>query len=209
MIRLGIGTGRCGTHSLSNMVESANIKCPHERFVYGDIAQRFGRMLFPKWDGEDTNSVMEIIKDIHDREGGYNEIALYHLPHISEFIKNFDTRVVVMERDRESVIESYMKKTGGKDHWSQQPDRSLYFPDPWDRCYMKFSGGTKRENIGKYWDYYKNATDILCSNHPEEVIKVRTEDMSDYDTYVRIMEHYLLPVVNKTEFTPFHTNKGK
>lgn len=209
MIRLGIGTGRCGTHSLSNMVESAGVTCPHESFVYGDIARESGRMFFPHWDGRDTNFVADVIGAMHERDGDYSEIALYHLPHVETLIERFDTRVVAMERERDKVVESYMKWTGGRDHWSFEPDRSLYREDPWDRCYMKFDGDTKRENVGLYWDYYREETTRLCQRYPDRVIKVRTEDMSNYDTYVRIMEHYQLPVVGEAEFTPFHTNKGK
>ena len=209
MIRLGIGTGRCGTHSLSRMVESAGLTCPHESFVYGEIASNSGRMFFPKWDGSDTDFVLDVIEAIHERDGDYSEIALYHLPHVDEILRRFDARIVVMERDRERVIESYMKWTSGRDHWSETPDRNLYRADPWDRCYIKFPGSDKRENIGKYWDYYKEETDKLCDKYPFSVLKVKTEDMSNYSTYVKIMKHYGLPAVDVEEFTPFHTNQGK
>lgn len=207
MILLGIGTGRCGTQSLSRLLET-QVRTGHERFVYGGL---FNGMFFPKWNAPEKHQriVIDRIEKELKTNGMYSEIALYLLQYVRPLIARFpDIKVVVVERERAQVVESYMNKTKGKDHWCHAPDRALYRPDPWDDCYPKYDTNDKRSAIGMYWDYYKTETDLLVSEFPDNVKKVKTEDLSDYVKCKEIMEFYQLPMVPSDQFDGFHANRS-
>jgi len=208
MIYLGMGTGRCGTMSLMNMLKSVLPESYHERFIYGD--QPSGRMFFPRSHApsEDQDEMGYAIDDVVKRNGYFVDIGLYYAEYMDDILQHYpEAKCVYLERDKEATIKSYMKKTEGKDHWSMNPDRTKYRVDLWDLCYPKFTLSTKEQNIGAYWDYYQGTFERLSYKYPDRMIRVRTEDLNDYQTYVTIMGFYGLPVaIAEEDWDPFHSN---
>lgn len=125
-IKLGIGSGRCGTVSLSKMID-AN----HEL-----------RPLLP-WK-KDLDLYQEHIK----RMKGNRFVAFYYLPYLDEMFTDFDLRVACLKRDREETIESYLKKVPNHNHWGKGPKHE------WSKCYPTYDLKDKRKGIAKYYDYY-------------------------------------------------------
>jgi len=129
-IKLGIGTGRCGTVSLSKMIDAK-----HEL-----------RPLLP-WE-KSLEPYQEHIKNM--KMNRY--VAFYYLPYLDEMFTDFDLRVVCLKRDREDTIESYLEKVPNENHWGQGNKSE------WSKCYPTYDLKSKRKEIAKYYDeYYKKA----------------------------------------------------
>ena len=82
-------------------------------------------------------------------------------------------KVVVMRRERDMVVDSFLAKTKGRNHWQRRRKRGLERSrsDPvWDPCFPTFSPSlTKAEAIGEYWDMYENWTLYLEEQYPDNV----------------------------------------
>jgi len=120
------------------------------------------------------------------------DIAYYYLSYVDDILAiNRDVRFVCIKRDRHETIESWLVKSAvqrwpslwladrlksiitrtrfykAKNFW-QEHDGSKYLPDPvWDSTFPKFQADSRREAIGKYWDYYYQQAELAQQRHPE------------------------------------------
>lgn len=159
---IGLGTGRCGTTSLAHLLNSAeDCSVTHESGVI-----RLG--LSWNFSEKGIKKALDIMGGVRDKKVG--DIAFYYLPYV-EWIASQrpEATFVCMRRDREETIESYMKKSGTRDHWSSMRNDL----DPWDRMYPRFKTDDKRAAIGMYWDMYYEETDRL----ERSGIRIKTFDM--------------------------------
>lgn len=97
-IIIGIGSGRCGTVSLSKLLD-----IPHEP-----------RPLLP-WIVSDRLFKKHL--PLLEAEGG--AVALYYLNYIDKLFEEYGDRlkVVCLQRDVEKTTESFIRKTQGKNYW--------------------------------------------------------------------------------------------
>jgi len=142
---LGLGTGRCGTVSLSRLL---------------DIQEGYGvthEMYRLPWivDTGEFEKIAHILRSTTTPIAG--DVAFYLMPYFELFSKSFDVRAVCLQRPKEEVVESYLHKTEGRNHWSfysQSWQNKLWRQEEeWDRCFPSYSLA-KKEAIGKYWDDY-------------------------------------------------------
>lgn len=167
---LGIGTGRCGTKSLTTLLDAqhhANVD--HEHF----------KARVP-WSVEGYEWIHQLIDQRPPDASLYGDVSLYWLPQVERLLldPNRSTlserlRVVALRRDRDATVESYIRKTGGdhgRNHWMVH-NGTAYTPCHlgWDHCYPKFRANTKREAIEMYWAYYYGEVDRLAARYPKQV----------------------------------------
>lgn len=145
---IGVGTGRCGTKSLTKLLEiQDSTKSTHERFG-PRVRWNCPPNLWPKRLWNDTlESDKDIVADIH----------LGWTAHIDTFLTwaektGRQVRVVGLKRDKEQTVDSYDKWKPYSDHWSFHGYRETK-PDEWDHCYPTFECDNKREGITKFWEY--------------------------------------------------------
>lgn len=171
----GLGTGRCGTHSLMNILNAQNdANITHECKTLPWIT---------------NEEYKPVVERIWSRKGVLvGDIAFYWL-HYSTHILNVlpNAKFIILKRDREETIESYIKKTKGRNHWMEH-DGNYWDKDTiWDRCYPKFNfndrtidyDNDKAKAIGEYWDHYYALCDIFIKNHPNNFIQLNTEDLNN------------------------------
>ncbi len=161
---IGLGTGRCGTTSLASLLNSAKgCGVTHEE-------DRIRTHL--SWDFS-RDGIEKALKTMESRpEGVVGDVAFYYLPYVAHIAEaRPDTTFICLRRDREETVESYMKKTEGRDHWRPRTGKA----DPWDRLYPKFEAEDKRTAIGMYWDFYHETVDDLARSGA----RIRTFDMQD------------------------------
>ena len=160
---IGLGTGRCGTTSLARLLKSATgCHVAHEM----DRIRTHMTWDFTKDGMERAIALIESMPGVM-----VGDVGFYYLPYV-EGISDArpDVTFICMKRDRQETIESYMKKTEGRDHWRPGMGR----PDPWDRMYPKFDRPTKREAIGAYWDmYYQRSAALEAAG-----LRIKTFDIS-------------------------------
>lgn len=162
---IGLGTGRCGTVSLSLLLNAQrSARVCHEGKLDGK------HHLIPWRDGEEVLSAW--IKRLARESNGasiYGDVGMYFLPYAEHLIREYPhIRFVCMKRDKESTVDSYMVKTRGRNHWMVH-DGSVWDLDPvWDPMFPKYSSDNKKEALEKYWDdYYQEAhrlSDLMPSS---------------------------------------------
>lgn len=145
---IGVGTGRCGTKSLTRLLEyQENTKAKHERF---------GPRV--RWNCPPNLWPMRLWNDTMRKDHGVScDVAFYWTPNVDSFVewgRKYDrsVRVVGLKRDRQGTIESYNKWKPNSDHWSYHGFRDTK-QDEWDHCYPSFCTDSKKEGIGRFWDY--------------------------------------------------------
>lgn len=160
---LGIGTGRCGTLSLTYLLNrQPECSVSHEM-----------RPL-PVWDGEDTNVILDKFKSImtYAEEPICGDIAFYHLNYLETIFQWYDNvKVIVLQRDKEETIRSFiakMKEWPGilpVNHFSSL-NRSRYAYTPFDNCFPKYAMESSKECIAQYYDDYYLKAKQLQNKYP-------------------------------------------
>lgn len=166
-IIIGLGTGRCGTVSLTNLFKlQSSCGAEHEHTAHNS---QHGEI----W-GKNFTGLVDYIENRSEKY--ICDVSFYNLPYVEQLIDMFDNvKFVVMKRDRQETIDSYMRKTSGRNHW-QIHNGTRYKHCPWDSIYPKFEGTDKADAIGKYWDYYYNT----CSNIDQSLCyNLNTSDLNN------------------------------
>lgn len=162
------------------------------------------------------------------------DIAYYYLSYVDDILAiNQGVRFVCIKRDREKTIESWMQKSSiprwrslriadrlkswitrspyheSRNFW-QEHDGSVYQHDPvWDKTFPKFEATSKREAIGKYWDFYYAGAEKLAARHPEHFRIFPIEMMSNRDGQRAILEFIGIPEAEMVLKDSFHMHKSK
>jgi len=155
-IIIGLGTGRCGSVSLAsllNLQKDFNITheiCPSS-WEFCQISLDYLLSIF-------NNKKENIIGDCAYYHINYSEKILELLP---------NTKFPIMIRDKEETINSYMKKTQQRNHWSTQRSREEKEDYYWDRTYPKYNL-PKREAVTRYYNEYYEKCRNLVSKYPDK-----------------------------------------
>lgn len=173
-IIFGIGTGRCGTTSLASILNS--------QFDSNFSHEAGGRMRLP-WifDQKRLDNYVNFINLKNNKFIG--DVSFYLVNHITELVKIFpECKIIVLKRDKEQTVESFMKKTRGLQHWILNPK----IHSPFDFCFPKFPNVEKKEDrIRFYYDlYYSIIDDIPYSNK----IYLKTEHLNNEKRVIEVLK---------------------
>lgn len=141
----GLGTGRCGSMTLANML-SLQDSCL--------VSHEVGGIPYLPWH-QDESALANYLKKVSFRkEQIVGDVAFYLLPYANKIIKDFpDSKFIILQRDKRETVLSYDKKTKNRNHWMYHDGKEWYH-DVWDKCYPKFITNSKLEAIEKYYDLY-------------------------------------------------------
>jgi hypothetical protein len=166
---ISIGTGRCGSVSLSKFLSAQEyISVLHE----GRLDSHKIRKLI-KWVNDEKN-LFEWLEFLLSLDGNkfVGDTGMYYLPYIEQIIEKYpQVKIIVMERDKEEVVKSYIKKTTGRNHWFDHDGKEWDKDDKWDPCYPKYDILNKEKALEKYWEDYKSQTDNLILKFPDKIKK--------------------------------------
>jgi len=223
MIIIGLGCGRTGTASLAKLLDAQDDAiCFHEmnpscvrfagtpRPILNGV-EEFSRILAGGPTSELTVDLSRrVAAEAYERLRQMNrvrligDIAYYYLQYAEAIADRFeDVRFICLRRDREKVIESWMRKTAfrrwpskkiadrvaslitrepyhlGVDHWREH-DGTTWAHDPvWDKCFPKFEAATKRDAIAMYYDYYYDEAERIAPRIGERFRIIDTPNLSD------------------------------
>jgi hypothetical protein len=165
-IIIGLGTGRCGTVSLSNLLNSQK-----DSFFSHEWDESH------KWD-----SNIYYFKNYLEGLGClplidfYGDVSFYNLPYCTDLQKLYtNIKFIILKRDRQETINSYIAKTPGRNHWQAHDGSSFRFCN-WDKCYPKFNANNKADAIGMYWDMYYEQCSKLDQS---KCYHLNTEDLNN------------------------------
>ena len=166
---ISIGTGRCGSVSLSKFLSAQEyVSVLHE----GRLDSHKIRKLI-KW-GNDEKNLFEWLEFLLSLDGNkfVGDTGMYYLPYIEQIIDKYpQVKIIVMEREKEEVVKSYIKKTTGRNHWFDHDGKEWDKDDKWDLCYPKYDIVNKEKALEKYWEDYKSRTDNLILKFPDKIKK--------------------------------------
>lgn len=175
---LGIGTGRCGTVSLSDLLnKQENASFSHELKIKIKKEIDYNTPLPWEYDKKQFNSAWNSI--LH-YEGEYvGDVSMFWLPYLEKlFVISEDLKVICLQRDKEEVINSYLKKTEGRNHWIKHDGQQWDFC-PWDTSYPNFEVNNKVEALNLYWDYYYKLVNGLIKKHPNRIKVFQMIDLNN------------------------------
>lgn len=158
-ILLGIGTGRCGTVSLATLLnQQEDAAITHE-----------SRPLLP-WE-KDMSILQRKIQGLLRRDATFvGDVAFYYLPYVKDILHLYPScKIICLSRDKEETVQSYLKKTRGRNHWMQHNGSSWKKDPTWDVCYPKYTTANKQDALRLYWEDYHQKVLTLCREHPENI----------------------------------------
>lgn len=196
----GCGTGRCGTVSFSKFLNNqAGCISTHEQFPILDISS---------WGNTKPNlaKIESFDADVK------SDVALWWIYFVDELIERYgeEVKFVCLERDKESMVKSYMKKTNRHtniskttptEHWRDVEGST----DTWDVCYPNFDVETKLESVECYWEKYHELSEHYTQKYPDQFKKISMLDLNDEQKMNEVGEWLGFESV---VFKKFHTNKG-
>lgn len=177
----GLGTGRCGTHSLAHLLNSQpNTVVTHELG---------GRPVLPWILNEGSIKLAHETINYLNSNGVNGDVAFYWLPYVHTMLEHSpNIKFVVLKRDRQAVIDSFMKWTPTRNHWKNHMGLE-WIENEWDQCFPTYSNDlTKEEAIGKYWDEYYETVDRLLRIYPDNMIIFQTEDLNNQEKVTKLLE---------------------
>lgn len=169
---LGLGTGRSGTKSVAKLFNlQENCAGYHERLVVPfDCNRAWGIHFVERMLGGDGTGTWP-----------YRfEAASWYL-HYAAFIMDraSDAKIVVMERDPDEVVKSFMRltETPYRNHWQPHDGANL---DKYFNCFPTYDPGLKKEvAIRKYVDAYGLGVNYLKDTYGDRVRKFSIKDLND------------------------------
>lgn len=145
---IGIGTGRCGTVTLSTVLsgcKGCNVK--HEFFEGGKTLP---------WEYS-QNCMMQKCVAIGMLEGSLvGDVASYYLNYVEHIPKSLSPlKVVHIYRNKNAMVKSFMAKTKGRNNWGTNAGL-------WNHCFPTYDL-PKQQAIEKYYDEYMEKVEELKS----------------------------------------------
>jgi len=189
----GLGTGRCGTLSLAHLLSRQKETYVTHELSGKDLSWTVDADLFKKY--YNTIEGFE-----HSVVGDVSFVLLPYVPLIMQ--KCPTTKFVVLRRDREETIQSYVEKTAhkGTDIWHTSSTANS-----WAKCYPSFEGTTKEENIGLYYDKYYADVESYMKRFPESFFLLDTYGLNDES---KLMEMLTFCGYSNPSPIKMHRNKG-
>lgn len=160
---IGLGTGRCGTVSLSHFLNDQP-----GAFVIHEGAYQDQRVLFP-WEGppEKVLAWLNSLSGYAGENDWFGDTGSYYLPYVEAILAVYpDARFICFERDREGVMRSFSTKTGKRNHWYDHKGKKWQKDPRWDASFPKFEEPDKEQAIGLYWDLYHEQATTLSEKYP-------------------------------------------
>lgn len=165
---ISIGTGRSGSVSLSQFLShQQKMRVLHE----GKIEEKGIRTLI-KWEN-DIDQLFNWITYLSNFNSGnyfYGDTGMYYLPYIKLIIQKYpNVKIIGLVRDKESVVNSYLNKTEGRNHWYNHNGKDWRKDEKWDQCYPKYNESNKKKALELYWEEYNKTTKTLQLEFPKQI----------------------------------------
>lgn len=163
---IGLGTGRCGTVSLTKLLSKQKDTYASHEHIGARVA----------W-GCDFTEVVKSISQQNRFIRKFNaDVSFYNLPYVKDFLEHYhDVKFIILKRNRDEVIQSFDHKTAGKNHW-QKHSGAYYTKCEWDKCFPNFEAVSKKDAIGKWWDFYYDE----CESISQDICyHLNTEDLNN------------------------------
>lgn len=194
---VGLGTGRCGTQSLSKLLNDCEDS---------NVSHEFRRIGLPhrlswNFDIDEINERIEFFRQLDGRLVG--DVASYYLNYIPYLIQRFpNLKIIYLIRDAEEVVESFYERTEQRSvcPWLNIGHKYFIFKnyrinDGFYKCFPKFDYvNDKIEAIYEYCKLYKRIMNDYLSMY-DNILIVPTNKLNELQE--EIFDFLELPLVNR------------
>ncbi|WP_306752265.1 hypothetical protein [Paracoccus actinidiae] len=233
-IVFGLGSGRCGTLSLGNLLNGQpETVCFHElnpsamawsgaEATIGSLIRDFIAIL---GGGElditadlvvpNRNAPLQRARSL-PKISAIGDIGSYYLPYVPFMIGRWPgLRFPCLRRNRAEVIASFAMKLAQpasavpRNHWSSQKDKRWRRDAIWDRCFPTFEGMLEEEleaHIASYYDLYYEKAEHFAAQYPNNLHIFDIEDLNSSEARNRLLD-FCLPNRVHVDFK-VHENSG-
>lgn len=190
---IGLGTGRCGTASLSRLLRLQN----NSHFTH-----EFGASPLVNWEPNriDFDKIYQKLRV--RKEEFIGDVAFYNLPYWQHILdlKEYDVKFIILKRNKKDTIKSYIRTTTDNNPFLEHNGTRWGLYD-WDKCYPKMNTSDKEEAISMYYDYYYD----LCRIIPgDKCYWLNTDMLYNRDKCFKILKWCGF---KEPKFQHFHLNK--
>ena len=207
----GLGTGRCGTVSLTALLNlQKGFKAEHEKLI-------------TPWEVnyDYMNRTIRIIQ-AYEAEV-VCDVSFWHLPYVDYIMTKFSgVKFVCLKRDKEVTVKSYDKKTGynpvnglgERNHWTAR-NSIHWIEDKWrldpvyDKCYPKYDL-PRLEGIAQYWEDYYAMAEVMVNSYPKNFrIYDSLEVLNDAEVQRHMLDFIGVSISDMVIETNIKKNRGK
>lgn len=204
---IGLGTGRCGTTSLARLLALQ----PDSSFVHegGFPKNKYSHFLLP-WN-VDLSKLIEWEKKIKELSGDRNfsgDVGSYFIQYVLAILQKYpNAKFLCLKREKEQVVQSFIKRTRGRNHWMERIPWYQARDIIWDKIFPRFNVSNKKEAIALYWDiYYLTAFDFE-KRFPENFRIFPTEFLNSISGMNEILDFAGIPASGRV-LEKKHENKN-
>ena len=180
---IGIGTGRCGSSSLAQLLKEqhSNGFFSHEhpvRLKWGESDQRLD------WH-------LQRLKILSGHFDYFGDVSHWWLPHCEKLLSLYpNCKIVALQRSKSKTIQSFVniKKTkhGSINHWSSNDSSRVQ--NAWDECYPTYPITKVDECLDAYWEDYYARVHALHEKFPTSIHIVNTERLAEPEIQEKLLE---------------------
>ena len=196
---IGMGTGRCGTASLARLLDAQPA---------ASVTHEAPRVL--PW-SVDRPALTARVAALRGRGGNFvGDVALSYLPYAELLLEEHpDARLLVLRRDREQTVRSYMRLAGGRNHFVRRGAGEWRADPEWDRCYPDYDEPDLEIALTRFWNDYYQRAEALAARHPERVLMADVPAaLSSGGGVRRVLSHVGVPVAEQVTRVDVHENRG-
>jgi len=154
---IGLGTGRCGTMSLTRLL-GAQAAC---------VSLHEPKPLLP-WITDPVAARRHVRKLSQQPKRVVASTACFYLPYVEWLHTSVGCPItfVCLKRTRQQTIDSFVQWTEvrvppKRDHWRRH-DGTKFTHTEWDKCFPQYDEPSKRRALGRYWDDYYDRAETLA-----------------------------------------------
>lgn len=201
---IGLGTGRCGTVSLSQLLDAQpDVSMLHEGMIDGQH-----HLL--RWH-DDEARLDHWLGVLQQRAAGtefFGDVGMYFLPYVGHLLARWPhARFIVLRRDREATVQSFLKKTEGRNHWMEHDGTTWAHDSRWDASFPTFDAPDKATALRQYWDTYYAEVERLQQVHPGSIATFEMGALNSEVGRAAILDHAGIPQDRRVLAGAFHQNR--
>lgn len=183
---IGLGTGRCGSTSLTGMLNT----------LKGSYFSHEHPSIIPWQNGEEQVdwhiTRMKLLNQFYPLVG---DVAHWWLPYVERIIQEHkNIYFLVLRRDKLQTIKSFETIKGRINHWTDH-DGIKFQNNFWDPCYPKYGRNLMIASaLDLYWEEYYDTCLNLIKNYPDRIKIVETAWLNEPEKIKHLLQEFEIDV---------------
>ena len=194
---VGIGTGRCGTVSLSKIIDGCDGCSVFHEANWQFKQHKFNQPLPWVFDERLAEQRINTMKKRDSLFSLFGDVAFYYLNYLDYLIENYPSlKIVHIYRDKDLVVDSYLAKTSAKhslreyDNWTSNAKTTDKI---WTASFPKYDTTDKKHAIELYYDDYIEQT----TKHQDRILELHVDEINTLEGQNRLFDYLEIPYFSR------------